>query len=311
MPAKLKVRPAEGEAFEVEVGNTATIGRSRDNTVSLHTNPHVSRQHAVIRCHNAYQFQIMDLGSRNGTFVNGRRVITPTILTNGAVIRITNNELVFEQSEQPSQDATYDVTVAAGTDAANDQNAIVAVMVCDIRGFSTMSEILAEEELARTLGQWFRDAGNIVHDAGGTIDKFIGDAILAYWTRETQDGRESRGALDSALRLLKTAAQRSWTTPETKPFRIAVALHHGVVTCGNVGFVAQRDATIIGDTVNTVFRIESLMKQLNQKLAASQDFLSTLPDSGIGFNDLGEHQLKGKYQPVRLFGMASGTATDP
>ena len=49
MPAKLKVRPAEGEAFEVEVGNTATIGRSRDNTVSLHTNPHVSRQHAVIR----------------------------------------------------------------------------------------------------------------------------------------------------------------------------------------------------------------------------------------------------------------------
>ena len=45
---------------------------------------------------------------------------------------------------------------------------------------------------------------------GGTIDKFIGDAILAYWTRETQDGRESRGALDSALRLLKTAAGRRW-----------------------------------------------------------------------------------------------------
>ena len=104
MPAKLKVRPAEGEAFEVEVGNTATIGRSRDNTVSLHANPHVSRQHAVIRCHNAYQFQIMDLGSRNGTFVNGRRVITPTLLTDGAVIRITNNELIFEQSEESSED---------------------------------------------------------------------------------------------------------------------------------------------------------------------------------------------------------------
>jgi adenylate cyclase len=304
MPAKLKVRPAEGEAFEVEVGNTATIGRSRDNTVSLHTNPHVSRQHAVIRCHNAYQFQIMDLGSRNGTFVNGRRVITPTILTDGAVIRITNNELIFEQSEQSSQDATYDVTIAAGTDAAHDQNAIVAVMVCDIRGFSTMAEILAEDELARTLGQWFRDAGNIVHDSGGTIDKFIGDAVLAYWTREAQDGRESRGALDSALKLLKTAGGRRWMVPEEKPFKIAIALHHGVVTCGNMGLVAQRDATIIGDTVNTVFRIESVMKQLNQKLAASQDFLSTLPNSGIDFKDLGEHRLKGKYQSVRLFGIA-------
>jgi adenylate cyclase len=71
-----------------------------------------------------------------------------------------------------------------------------------------------------------------------------------------------------------------------------------------MGLVAQRDATIIGDTVNTVFRIESVMKRLNQTLAASQDFLSTLPNAGIGFNDLGEHQLKGKYQPVRLFGMA-------
>jgi class 3 adenylate cyclase len=71
-----------------------------------------------------------------------------------------------------------------------------------------------------------------------------------------------------------------------------------------VGLVAQRDATIIGDTVNTVFRIEHLMKQLNQTLAASQDFLGTLPSAGIKFNDLGEHQLKGKFQPVRLFGMA-------
>jgi adenylate cyclase len=303
MPAKLRVRPAEGEPFEVEVGNTATIGRSRDNTISLLNNPHVSRQHAIIRCHNAYQFQIMDLGSRNGTFVNGRRVITPTLLTDGAVIRITNNELVFEQSDQSSQDTTYDVTIAAETGATHNQNVIVAVMVCDIRGFSTMAEMLAEDELARTLGQWFRDAGNIVHEAGGTIDKFIGDAVLAYWTRESQDGQESRGALNSALKLLKNAAGRHWILPGEKPFQIAIALHHGVVTCGTMGFVAQRDATIIGDTVNTVFRIESLMKKLNQKLAASQDFLKTLTDPGIRFKDLGEHQLKGKYQPVRLFGL--------
>ena len=240
MPAKLRVRPADGNPFEVEVGNTATIGRSRENTISFHNNPHVSRQHAIIRCHNAYQFQIMDLGSRNGTFVNGRRVITPTLLTDGAVIRITNNELIFEQSDQPSQDTTYDVTIAAETGASHDQNVTVAVMVCDIRGFSTMAEILAEDELARTLGQWFRDAGNIVHDAGGTIDKFIGDAVLAYWTRETQGGLESRSALNSALKLLKNASGRRWMLPAEKPFEIAVALHHGVVTCGNMGFCSTR-----------------------------------------------------------------------
>ncbi|HEY5814463.1 MAG TPA: adenylate/guanylate cyclase domain-containing protein [Terrimicrobiaceae bacterium] len=304
MLAKLKVRPAEGAAFEVEIGNTATIGRSRDNTVSLHANPQVSRQHAVIRCHNAYQFQIMDLGSRNGTFVNGRRVVTPTVLTNGAVIRITNNEMIFEQSEQSSEDPTYDVTIAAGTESTHAQSAIVAVMVCDIRGFSTMSELLPEAELAQTLGQWFRDVGNVVHASGGTIDKFIGDAVLAYWACESEEGQESRGALESALDLLKVAEKRRWKAPEEKPFKIAVALHHGLVTCGNVGLVAQRDATIIGDTVNTVFRIETVMKQLNQELALSHDFLSTLPNPGIDLIDLGQHQLKGKYQAVRLFGMA-------
>ena len=303
MAAKLKVRPAEGEPYEMEIGNTATIGRSRENTISLHTNPHVSRQHAVIRCHNAYQFQITDLGSRNGTFVNGRRVITPTILTHGAVIRITNNELIFEQSDEISEDTTFDATLAAGPESTHDQSAIVAVMVCDIRGFSTVSELLSEDELARTLGQWFRDVGNIVHKNGGTIDKFIGDAVLAYWTRESSDGEESRGALGSALELLNAADKRCWRLSVEKPFRIAVALHHGSVTCGNVGLVAQRDATILGDTVNTVFRIESLMKQLNQRLVLSQDFLTTLPVPGIKLNDLGDHQLKGKYQAVRLFGM--------
>jgi adenylate cyclase len=162
---------------------------------------------------------------------------------------------------------------------------------------------LPEDELARTLGQWFRDAGNIVHQNGGTIDKFIGDAVLAYWTRETNDARECRDALESALLLLKAAEKRTWKVAAEQPFRIAVALHYGNVTCGNVGLVAQRDATILGDTVNTVFRIESVMKQLNQRLAVSQDFLGTLPTPGVELNDLGEHQLKGKNQAVRLFGM--------
>lgn len=303
MRAKLNIRPADGEAFEVEVGNTATIGRSKDNSVSLHFSPHVSRQHAIIRCHNAYQYQIMDLGSRNGTFVNGRRVITPTILTHGAVIRITNNELTFEQFEEAGDDASYDVTVASGSDSTKDLSATVAVMVCDLRGFSTMSEQLAEEQLARTLGEWFRDAGNIVHETGGTIDKFIGDAILAYWPRENPESSESGRALTSALKLLESSAKRRWPGPGEKPFDIAVAMHHGVVTCGNIGIVAQRDATIIGDTVNTAFRIESVMKQLNQKITISHDFLTNVGESPVPFHDLGEHQLKGKNQAVRLFGM--------
>lgn len=301
MRAKLKIRPAEGEPFEVEIGNTATIGRSRDNSISLHFSPHVSRQHAIIRCHNAYEYQIMDLGSRNGTFVDGRRVITPVTLRHGSVIRITSNELHFEQVEDAPHDGAYDVTVAAGTDTGIEEAADVAIMVCDIRGFSTMSEQLPEETLARTLGEWFRTAGNLVQQSGGAIDKFIGDAILAYW--HADGGEEARSALSVGRKLLTLAESTRWPLDGAPPFRIAVALHHGTVTCGNIGLVAQRDATIIGDAVNTAFRMESVMKQLGQPLVLSDDFLEALAEPADRYADLGEHQMKGKRDQVRLFGL--------
>jgi adenylate cyclase len=306
MRAKLKVRPSEAGPFEVEIANTATVGRSRDNTVSLHFSPHVSRQHAIIRCHNAYEYQIMDLGSRNGTFVDGRRVITPVTLRHGSVIRISTNELHFEQIEDAPIDGGYDVTLA-GTDTGIEESIQVAIMVCDIRGFSTMSELLPEETLARTLGEWFRNAGNLVQQSGGTIDKFIGDAILAYWNRADNNEQEAPFALSVGRKLLTLAEAMRWPTPadpaQAHPFRIAVALHHGTVTCGNIGLVAQRDATIIGDAVNTAFRMESVMKQLNQKLVLSGDFLKSLGGPPETYADLGEHELKGKKDVVRIFGL--------
>ena len=96
MRALLKIRPRTGEPFQVEIGNTATIGRSRDNAVCLAMSPHVSRQHAIIRCHNAFQYQIMDLGSRNGVFVNGQRVEDTAKLKVGDRIQIGSTVFVLE-----------------------------------------------------------------------------------------------------------------------------------------------------------------------------------------------------------------------
>lgn len=304
MKALLKIHPAEGDAFEVEISNTATIGRSRDNTVGFDKSPQVSRQHAIIRCQNAWQYQIMDLGSRNGTFVDGRRVITPTVLRDGAIIRICNNEITFHPIESEQSPGVADVTLASGTSAL-EESATVAIMVCDLRGFSTMSEFLPEDQLARTLGEWFRSAGEIVQSSGGMVDKFIGDAILAYWVRGDAADEAAR-AFETGRTLLQKAAERHWPHDPDERLRIAVALHHGTVTCGNIGLVAQRDATIIGDAVNTTFRIEALMKSFPQKLVCTGDFVDQLSAaSRSGFTDLGDHQLKGKNQLVRLLGWES------
>ena len=83
----------------------------------------------------------------------------------------------------------------------------VAIPVRDIRGFSSMAEKLTERELAQIIGNWFRDIGNAVQSAGGIIDKYIGDALLAYWPARDQQGTECAICLDVALTILQTRRQ--------------------------------------------------------------------------------------------------------
>ncbi len=139
-----------------------------------------------------------------------------------------------------------------------------------------MAEKISSDDLAQQLGVWFREAGNLVTKSGGTIDKFIGDAMLAYWSECGEGGsriapRRSRSRAISS----RSRATTKWANGE--PFHVGIALHYGSVTCGNVGLDAQRDATIIGDVVNTVFRLESVMKELNQQVLLSADFGDRLP----------------------------------
>ena len=303
MPAKLFVTPLAGEPFELIIGNTTTIGRTSDNTVCLSGSPLVSRQHALVRCHDGYQYQIIDLGSRNGTYVNEQRVVMPTTLTDGARISVAKNEIIFEHVEEDLSSAHLEVTMAGSMAGSGSAIRPVALLVCDIRGFSTMAEKISSEELARQLGVWFREAGNLVAKSGGTIDKFIGDAMLAYWSGSGDEEVDCAAALRIARELLDLAAGIKWSGGE--PFRVGVALHFGPVTCGNVGVDAQRDATIIGDAVNTVFRLEGVMKELNQQVLLSADFRERLPGQQAVI-DLGERKLKGKQQAVRIFGLGSG-----
>src|SRR6201987_3976842 len=112
MPAKFRVNSAGGDPFEREVNNTATVGRTSDNTIPLPGN-HVSRQHAIVRCHNGFQYQIMDLASRNGTFVNYQGVVMPVPREPGARVRIANYELVFDQTPDDEPSGNVEATLAA------------------------------------------------------------------------------------------------------------------------------------------------------------------------------------------------------
>ena len=207
MAAKIRVIPAQAPTFEVPILYTATIGRTPENTVCLNFSPTVSRQHAIIRCHNGYEYQLMDLGSRNGTYVNDQRVVMPVTLQTGARIRIANNDLIFEQESEFESAEGAAVTLAGSIDPSMQTVHNAAILVCDIRGFSTQSEILPAGTLAQLLGQWFREAGNVIQKFGGVIDKFIGDAVLAYWQENPGPPRECVNAYKTARRAARSCGE--------------------------------------------------------------------------------------------------------
>ncbi len=298
MGAKLQVHPTQADPFEVTIGNTATIGRTRENTVCLNFSPLASRQHAMIRCHNGWQYQLIDLGSRNGTYLNDQRVVMPATLEHGAKIRVADTVMTFMEEADATEGEHLQVTVADSESSTVFEAQPAALLVCDIRGFSTLSEKIPSGDLAQLLGAWFRESGNLIVRGGGTIDKFLGDAVLAYWGG-CGGGESCEPALEVALALQRLATERVWSSNE--PLRIAVALHYGYVTCTNVGMAAERDATIIGDAVNTVFRLEGVSKDLGEPLLCSHDFVQQLA-SAAAFRDLGDQALKGKSQSVRVFG---------
>ena len=156
MGAKLKIQPATADPFEVGIGNTASIGRTRENTVCLSFCPLVSRQHALIRCHNGWQYQLIDLGSRNGTYVNDERVVMPVTLTDGARIRIADNQMVFvEHDDEPGSD-TNAMTMVGSVDHS---------VVEELATVLTHGALLPEVEEEAAVSQAGVRVANRLHDA--------------------------------------------------------------------------------------------------------------------------------------------------
>ncbi len=302
MPASLTLRLLNQEPFELEIGNTATIGRSKTSDICLEEDLRVSRQHAVIRCQDRVRFHFVDLGSRNGSFVDGRQVVLPVELKEGSLIKVGTTEMVFHLPDFSSGDGED----MGGTMAGSGQTIQeikhdvfdAAMLVCDVRGFSSCSEKLPPNEVAHFIGHWFFIVGELVEKHGGRIDKFIGDAILAYWVGAA--GEACPPAFATACEMEKEASKLVW--PQLGlPMKTVVAMHYGRVSSGNIGVVAQRDATIMGDAVNTVFRLEGETKALGVSLLCSDPFYAGVAPVD-GFRDLGEVSLKGKSRPVKVFG---------
>jgi adenylate cyclase len=176
----------------------------------------------------------------------------------------------------------------------------VTVMFSDIRGFTALSESARAEDVVTLLNSYFSKQVEVIFRHSGTLDKFIGDAIMAFWGAPVAHADHARlavaAAIDMSAALMEMRSQLG-TLGET--LEIGIGIHTGRAVVGFIGSNDRLDYTVIGDTVNLASRIEGMTKGIGRVLVseATRDAVGDVYD----WRDCGSHHVKGREMPVRLF----------
>ena len=177
----------------------------------------------------------------------------------------------------------------------------VTLLFSDIRGFTTLSEARRPEEVVALLNRYFSLQVDVVFRHGGSLDKFIGDCIMALWGAPLDDRDHARHAVACALDMADTLAVFKRELGEgTKDFDVGIGVHSGPAVVGLIGSEKRREYTAIGDTVNLASRIEGLTKDAKRRILVSRDTMEQCADA-FDFVSCGTFPVKGRAQPVELF----------
>jgi len=170
-----------------------------------------------------------------------------------------------------------------------------ALMLCDLRGFTELSNRLPGERVLELLNAYFDCVVPAIIGAGGEVIKFMGDAVLAFFHREEAPAACSAG-LQGALNALESLA--GLTTTDAA-LRAGIALHYGEVGYGNIGYGRRLDFTLIGPDVNLVSRIQAVCSTIDHSLLMSESFAKFLDPSKM--IAVGSYPLKGFAAPAALY----------
>lgn len=183
----------------------------------------------------------------------------------------------------------------------------VAVLFCDLRGFSGFSENLAPEEVVAQLNEYLDRMADAISSEQGAIDKFIGDAIMAVFGGVLQLERPCAAAFAAArkMRGILRLLNQERAARGLAPLENGIGLHYGPVLQGPIGSADRKDFTVIGDAVNIASRLEGLCKDYGEGVIVSADFAEQLDAKDRALvRQLGETRVKGRQAPVRIFALA-------
>jgi adenylate cyclase len=179
----------------------------------------------------------------------------------------------------------------------------ITVMFSDIRGFTSISEKLDAQELALFLNQYLSDMTRIVFNYHGTLDKYIGDAVMAFWGAPFEEQGHAERACNAALEMMKRVGelQKEWEAQGKPSLEIGIGLNTGVASVGNMGSALRYGYTALGDAVNLSTRLEGLNKDYGTHIIANETTYQAAKGGGFVFRELDLMRVKGKLQPVTIY----------
>jgi adenylate cyclase len=179
---------------------------------------------------------------------------------------------------------------------------ILSIFFSDLEGFTGISEGLAPEALTALLNEYLSAMTDILQEEGGTVDKYIGDAIVAFWNAPLDQPDHAERAARAALRCQeKLAEMRPLLRERTgKDLRMRIGLNTGPAVVGNMGSRSRFDYTVLGDAVNLASRLEGINKQFGTYILASEALRNALP-AGFPAREIARVAVVGRKEPVRVF----------
>ena len=179
----------------------------------------------------------------------------------------------------------------------------VTVLFCDIRNFTAMSEKMSAEDVVSLLNRYFTTLGNCIAENHGIINKYIGDAIMAVFGAPVARENHALDAFHAAIAMRKALADfnQVLASESKSPLAFGIGIHTGPVFAGTIGAQSRMEYTIIGDTVNTASRMESLCKTYKTDVLLSGATASRLGESQNLLVPLDVASIRGKEETVQLF----------
>ena len=177
----------------------------------------------------------------------------------------------------------------------------LSVLFSDVRGFTTISEGLDAVELTRLMNEFLTPMTNVIQRNRGTIDKYMGDAVMAFWGAPLADRDHAQHAVMTGLEMIKTVdgLAEYFESQGWPPIAVGVGVASGVMNVGNMGSEFRVAYTVMGDTVNLGSRLEGLTKQYGVSMIVSDGTVLMTP--GITYRELDLVRVKGKHEGVAIF----------